>query len=153
LAELGLAALAGRIGSVLSGGEQARVALARALVTQPDLLLLDEPFAALDVPAAADLRAQLAQALAQRRQTAVVVTHDMLDVVALAHRVLVLESGRLVDDGTPQQVFGRPRSGFAATLGANLEVLLASDIVTKKPRMSDAVSTAAVGLRRDDRPD
>jgi molybdate transport system ATP-binding protein len=103
----------------LSGGQAQRVALARALAATPELLLLDEPLAALDIHAAALLRRLLKQVLAGRR--AILVTHDVLDAFMLADRVAVLESGRVVEAGPTRQVLDRPRSGFAAGLaGLNL---------------------------------
>ena len=118
LAELDLVALADRRADQLSGGEQARVALARALAAEPHLLLLDEPLAALDVRAAADIRTRLAAALARRRLPAVLVTHDVLDVAALARRVVVLDRGHVADAGPVGTVLGEPRTPFAAALAA-----------------------------------
>ncbi len=118
LDELDLVALADRRADQLSGGEQARVALARALAAQPHLLLLDEPLAALDVRAAADIRTRLAAALASRRLPAVLVTHDLLDVTALADRVVVLDRGHVADTGPVGTVLGEPRTPFAAALAA-----------------------------------
>jgi molybdate transport system ATP-binding protein len=111
-------ALADRRADQLSGGEQARVALARALAAEPHLLLLDEPLAALDVRAAADVRTRLAAALASRRLPAVLVTHDLLDVTALAERVIVLDRGQVADAGPVGAVLGEPRTPFAAALAA-----------------------------------
>jgi molybdate transport system ATP-binding protein len=103
----------------LSGGQAQRIALARALAAAPELLLLDEPLAALDIHAAALLRRLLKQVLAGRR--AILVTHDVLDAFMLADRVAVLESGRVVEAGPTRQVLDRPRSRFAAGLaGLNL---------------------------------
>jgi len=119
LAELDLADLADRRPSQLSGGQAQRVAIARALAADPRLLLLDEPMAALDVDVAPALREQLRAFLAER--TAIVVTHDVLDALALADRVAVLEAGREVDSGPTAEVLSRPRSAFAARLaGLNL---------------------------------
>lgn len=116
--ELDLVALADRRADQLSGGEQARVALARALAAAPHLLLLDEPLAALDVRAAADIRTRLAAALTSRRLPAVLVTHDLLDVAALAERVIVLDRGQVADAGPVSTVLGEPRTPFAAALAA-----------------------------------
>lgn len=121
LAEVGAEALAGRRAHRLSGGQAQRVALARALAPDPHLLLLDEPLSALDVDAAADVRQVLRGALRGSGRTAVVVTHDLLDVLALADDVVVLEGGRVVEHGTTAEVLSRPRSGFGARLaGVNL---------------------------------
>ena len=121
LEEVGAAHLAGRRARELSGGQQQRVAIARALAPDPRLLLLDEPLAALDVDAAAELRQVLRHALREAGRTAVVVTHDLLDVLALADTVVVMEGGAVVEEGPTADVLTRPRSGFAARLaGVNL---------------------------------
>ncbi len=111
--------LADRRPGRLSGGQAQRVAVARALATEPALLLLDEPLAALDVDVAPALRRTLQQVLADR--TTVLVTHDVLDALLLADRVVVLESGAVVEEGPTQEVLTRPRSAFAARFaGLNL---------------------------------
>ena len=115
LAEVGAADLADRRPSQLSGGQAQRVAVARALAAEPRLLLLDEPLAALDVTAVPDMRKVLRRVLADR--TALIVTHDPLDALLLADRVVVLEAGRVVESGPTRDVFARPRSAFAADLG------------------------------------
>ena len=123
LAEVGATNLADRRPRELSGGQQQRVALARALAPDPQLLLLDEPLAALDVDAAAQLRQVLRDSLRAARRTAVIVTHDLLDVLALADRIVVLEDGHIVEDGPTMGVLDRPRSEFGARFaGVNLLV-------------------------------
>lgn len=103
----------------LSGGQQQRVALARALATEPQLLLLDEPLAAMDVDVAANLRTVLREVLADR--TAILVTHEALDAALLSDQVAVLDGGRVVEVGATADVLRRPRSAFAAGLsGLNL---------------------------------
>jgi molybdate transport system ATP-binding protein len=115
------AALADRAPRELSGGQAQRVALARALAAEPDVLLLDEPLAGLDVAAAAAIRSLLRGVLARDGRAALLVTHELLDVIALADRVLVLDSGRVVEDGPTARVLAAPRSAFAARLaGVNL---------------------------------
>jgi molybdate transport system ATP-binding protein len=105
----------------LSGGEQQRVALARALVTEPRLLLLDEPLAAVDVSARVELRRLLRDQLSRYTGVRLVVTHDPLEAMALADRMIVLEQGRIVQEGTIAGVAARPRSRWVATLlGLNL---------------------------------
>ncbi|MGW5055522.1 sulfate/molybdate ABC transporter ATP-binding protein [Actinokineospora sp. NPDC004072] len=119
LAEVDAAHLADRRPRTLSGGQAQRVAIARALAADPDLLLLDEPFAALDVDAAPALRGLLRRVL--RDRTAVVVTHDPLDALALADRVLVMDGGRVVEQGPTRTVLSRPRTPFTARIaGLNL---------------------------------
>ena len=103
----------------LSGGQAQRVAVARALAAEPQLLLLDEPMAALDVDVAPAMRQTLRRVLADR--TVMLVTHDALDALLLADRVVVLEAGRVVEEGPTSEVLSRPRSPFAARLaGLNL---------------------------------
>lgn len=116
LERVGVAELAGRGPAELSGGQAQRVAVARALASEPELLLLDEPLAALDVSAAPEVRRTLRDVLVGR--TAVIVTHDILDAFTLAHRVVVLEAGRVVDAGPTRDVLERPRTPFAAGLAA-----------------------------------
>jgi len=119
LDRVGVGELAGRRPAQLSGGQAQRVAVARALAARPALLLLDEPMAALDVAVLPALRQTLRAVLTD--QTAIVVTHDPLDALLLADRVVVLDGGRVVEQGTSQEVLSRPRSPFAARLaGLNL---------------------------------
>ena len=115
LAEADAVGLAARRPAELSGGQAQRVAIARALAAEPRVLLLDEPFAALDVDAAPALRRLLRRVLADR--TALVVTHEPLDAHLLADRVVVLESGHVVESGSTAELLERPRSRFAAGLG------------------------------------
>lgn len=110
------AGLADRRPAELSGGQAQRIAVARALASDPDLLLLDEPMAALDVSVAPALRRTLRDVLVDR--TAIIVTHDVLDAFTLADRVIVLEAGRVVDSGPTRSVLERPTTPFAAGLAA-----------------------------------
>ena len=105
----------------LSGGQAQRTAVARALASEPRLLLLDEPMAALDAAVAPALRRTLRRVLAGR--TAIIVTHDILDAFTLADRVVVMDGGRVVDSGPTRTVLDRPTSPFTAGLaGLNLLV-------------------------------
>ncbi|MFD6352826.1 sulfate/molybdate ABC transporter ATP-binding protein [Nocardia tengchongensis] len=125
--------LANRSPGSLSGGQAQRVALARALAVHPRVLLLDEPMAALDVTAAPAMRALLRRVLrahpgedsAELREArpaaTILVTHDIIDAVTLADRVVVIESGRVIESGSVTEVLARPRSRFAARIaGVNL---------------------------------
>lgn len=119
LDEVGASELAGRRPSQLSGGQAQRVAIARALASEPRLLLLDEPMAALDIAVAPLLRRVLGRVLADR--SAMVVTHDALDALLLSERIIVLEEGRIVESGPTAEVLRHPRSRFAARIaGLNL---------------------------------
>ncbi len=105
----------------LSGGQAQRVALLRALATQPKLLLLDEPLSALDVSIRAEVRRELTKQLASFNGVRLLVTHDPLEAMALADRLVVLEHGSMVQSGTPDEVTAKPRSRFVADLaGVNL---------------------------------
>lgn len=116
LERFGIADLARRRPATLSGGQAQRVALSRALAIEPALLLLDEPFAALDVGVATTLRTELARHLAAYDGITVVVTHDAIDAFTLADRVVVLDSGRVAQTGTPLDVAARPRTEHVARL-------------------------------------
>ena len=116
LARFGIEDLAGRRPRELSGGQAQRVAIARALAPSPDLLLLDEPFAGLDVGVATALRIELARHLASYDGVALLVTHDALDALTLADSVLVLDEGRVAQTGTPQDVAARPHTEHVARL-------------------------------------
>lgn len=108
LDRLGIPELAHRRPAQLSGGQAQRVALARALATGPELLLLDEPLAALDVEVRDDVRESLAAHLADWGGLTIVVTHDRADAAALARDILVLERGRLAQRGTLEQLAAAP---------------------------------------------
>jgi len=114
LEEVGAADLAARRPAELSGGEAQRVALARALAAEPGVLLLDEPLSRLDVTGAAQMRAALRRILAGGDRPVVLITHDLPDVVGLADRVLVMESGRVAETGPVSAVLAAPRSRFGA---------------------------------------
>ena len=121
LTRAGLADKAPSRPSELSGGQAQRVALIRTMATEPRLLLLDEPLSSLDVTIRAEVRRELARQLAEFKGIRVLVTHDPLEAVALADRLVVLEEGRIVQSGTPADVTARPRSRFVADLaGVNL---------------------------------
>ncbi|MEU6470075.1 ABC transporter ATP-binding protein [Streptomyces massasporeus] len=121
LDRLGLAAHAGAKPRRLSGGQAQRVALARALATRPRLLLLDEPLAALDARTRLEVRSRLRRHLADFEAVAVLVTHDPLDAMVLADRLVVVEHGRVVQEGTPGDIARHPRTDYIAQLvGLNL---------------------------------
>ncbi len=118
---LSLADLADRKPDQLSGGQAQRVALARALAGQPALLLLDEPLSALDAGTRLDVQAELKRHLAEFTGPCLLVTHDPLEALVLADRLIVLEDGRIVQDGTPAHIAGQPATGYVAKLvGLNL---------------------------------
>jgi molybdate transport system ATP-binding protein len=121
LNRMGLAEHTGAKPRRLSGGQAQRVALARALATHPRLLLLDEPLAALDARTRLEVRAQLRRHLAEFEAVAVLVTHDPLDAMVLADRLVVVEHGRVVQEGAPADIARHPRTDYIAQLvGLNL---------------------------------
>jgi molybdate transport system ATP-binding protein len=116
LARLGLASLAGRRPGELSGGQQQRVALARALAREPQVLLLDEPFSAVDQPARHALYRELAELHRVTAMPIVLVTHDLNEARHLADRMVILDRGRTLQQGAPQQVLAQPRNARVAEL-------------------------------------
>ncbi|OBI78003.1 sulfate/molybdate ABC transporter ATP-binding protein [Mycobacterium asiaticum] len=121
LREVDAEQLAERKPRQLSGGQAQRVAIARALAAEPEILLLDEPLRGLDVSAAASIRALLRGVVTDSGCAVILVTHDLLDVLTLADRVLVLESGKIAEIGPTAAVLSAPRSRFGARIaGVNL---------------------------------
>ncbi len=116
LNRLGIDDLGARRPAEISGGQAQRVALARALATDPEVLLLDEPLAALDAETRESVRAELDTHLAAFEGCVVIVTHDPLDALLLADRVVVLEDGHVVQDGTPGELAQRPATTYVAAL-------------------------------------
>jgi molybdate transport system ATP-binding protein len=121
LERLGLAGLAGRKPRQLSGGQAQRVALARALASAPAALLLDEPLAALDVQTRAEVQGELREHLHAFTGPTLFVTHDPIEALLLAGRIVVIEEGRVVQHGTPTEITARPLTPYVARLvGVNL---------------------------------
>jgi molybdate transport system ATP-binding protein len=163
LGRIGLADVARSRPRELSGGQAQRVALARALASRPGMLLMDEPLSALDVEARLAVRRELRAHLDAFEGPAVIVTHDPVEAIALAQRLVILERGRVVQDGSIDDVTLRPRSAWIAGLvGLNLyrgtaagnAVRLPSGqgIVAATPATGDvfaAVHPRAVALYRD----
>ena len=147
-----LSELADRRPSELSGGQARRVAIARAIAARPALLLLDEPLAALDVRAVLELRTFLRRHLADVGVPTVLVTHDALDAMVLAESLLVLDQGRIEQQGSPADVATRPRSPHVAALvGLNLArgvssgdvVSITHDVAGNDPRPVQLVTATA----------
>jgi molybdate transport system ATP-binding protein len=121
LARVGLAEQARRKPRQLSGGQSQRVALARALAVDPALLLLDEPLAALDARTRLDTRAELHRHLSEHPGATLLVTHDPLDALVLADRLIIVEDGRIVQEGDAATITAQPRTDYVARLvGLNL---------------------------------
>jgi sulfate transport system ATP-binding protein len=121
---VGLAGLGGRMPAQLSGGQQQRVALARALAHRPKVLLLDEPFGALDARIRGELRGSLRAIQRELHLTTLFVTHDQEEAFDLGDRIAILAQGRLIEEGTPTDLYLRPQSEFSAVFlgGGNLWV-------------------------------
>jgi tungstate transport system ATP-binding protein len=143
LERLGVAALAGRRAHTLSGGQAQRVALARALVLEPEVLLLDEPFAGLDEPTRAGLVPELGRILRQDRVTTVLVSHDRAEAQALADRVAVLLDGRLGQVDDTARVFWAPASEAVARF-VGVETIVTGRVLARE----HGVTLVAVGGRR-----
>ncbi len=134
--------LAGQRARTLSGGEAQRTALARALVLSPELLLLDEPFAALDAPIRKHLLEELKQAVRARGISCVYVTHEQSEAFSIADRIAVLRRGRLLQAGTPEEVLLRPASRAVARFMQTGNIL--PGVVST---LTDAISEVRVGPR------
>ncbi len=114
LGQVGLAGFETRRPSQLSGGQQQRVALARTLIIQPRLLLLDEPLSNLDAVLRSQMRLELARLHRDVGITTIYVTHDQAEALALSTRIAVLSQGRIVQEGKPEEIYWRPRNRFVA---------------------------------------
>jgi iron(III) transport system ATP-binding protein len=112
LETIGLAGFHTRPAPLLSGGQQQRVALGRALVADPDVLLLDEPFSNLDARLREEMRFELKELQDRVGVTTLFVTHDQEEAMILSDRVFVMNGGRIAQDGTPREIYGQPRSQF-----------------------------------------
>ena len=154
LDRLGLADYAQHRPAALSGGQQQRVALARALATEPKLLLLDEPLAALDAGTRIAVRRELRQHLRDFSGVRVLVTHDPLDAYSLADRVVILEDGRITQTGTLDDLAAHPRSNYVAQLvgtnlltgtieGTTFSTLSGATLVVDSPTYGDAYASIA----------
>lgn len=146
LAAVGVDDLAGRRPRQLSGGQAQRVAIARALAIDPDVVLLDEPFAALDAAVTPELRRLLRERLVGA--TTLLVTHDLLDVLALADQLVVLEGGRVLRCGAVDTVLTAPPSRFVADfVGVNL--LHGTAISANTLQLDHGPALVGVGALRD----
>ncbi len=126
LALVNMSGFAARRIDTLSGGQRQRVAIARALAAEPRILLLDEPLSALDPELRGKIRQELRELLDRLRIPTVLVTHDRDDSFVLSHRVLLLQNGRIVQDGTPQEVYRHPVDEVSAKLLGPVNLLPAT---------------------------
>ncbi len=124
LEQLGLGKLGARYPHQLSGGQQQRVAIARALVYEPPILLLDEPLSNLDTKLREEARIWLRKLISELGISALIVTHDQVEAMAMADRILLLNEGRIEQSGTPTEMYAHPHTIFAAEfMGANNRLL------------------------------
>jgi iron(III) transport system ATP-binding protein len=114
LSRVGLARYAAAYPHALSGGEQQRVALARAIVPRPQVMLMDEPFSGLDQRLRESVRNETLALLKETRATSMLVTHDSAEAMAMADRILLMRQGRLIQSGTPEELYQRPVDAAAA---------------------------------------
>jgi sulfate transport system ATP-binding protein len=126
--------LAGRFPSQLSGGERQRVALARALAVEPKVLLLDEPFGALDARVRKDLRRWLRRFHDEIQLTTIFVTHDQEEALEIADEVVIMNKAHVEQVGTPQQVYDRPASPFVYQFLGNVNILRAPALAASRKR-------------------
>ncbi len=130
LAMVGLAEFAERPATQLSGGQQQRVALARAIVADPEVLLLDEPLSNLDVALREQMRVELLDLQKAIGVTTVLVTHDQTEALSMSDRIAVMSAGRIVETGTPDEVYHRPRSTITGRLIGGANVLQGEAVAT-----------------------
>jgi len=141
LETMGLAEFAPRSAAQLSGGQQQRLALARALVGEPSLLLLDEPLSNLDALLREQMRSELRRLQKEVGVTAVYVTHDQSEALALSDRIAIMHNGRIVQIGTPQQIYHQPRNAFVATFVGRSN-LFRGELLERKKSGSARIATA-----------
>jgi ABC-type Fe3+/spermidine/putrescine transport system ATPase subunit len=142
---VGLAGLQDRYPSQLSGGQQQRVALARALVTNPKVLLLDEPLSNLDAKLREELRFEIKSLVRRMGITSVYVTHDQAEAMVISDRIVVMDSGNVVQIGNPQEIYKKPANKFVADFigtmnfmsGEVVEVLEDQNAVSVRTEFSD----------------
>jgi iron(III) transport system ATP-binding protein len=148
---------AGRLPNQLSGGEQQRVALARALVIEPDVVLLDEPLSNLDAKLRIEMRSQIKEIHRKIARTMIYVTHDQAEALSMADRIAVMRRGRIVQVGTPRQLYTRAESVFVAEFIGGTNLLPGTleehgDLLTVKTQVGPiCASNGAKGMVRGDR--
>jgi len=130
LDRLGIDHLSDRSARTLSGGEAQRTSLARAFAIQPEVLLLDEPFASLDPPSHDSIIEDLLGILRQTRTTAVFATHDRLEALRLSNRIAVMNDGRIQQIGSPEEVMNHPENEFVASF-VGVETILTGKVIKK----------------------
>ncbi len=143
IARIGIAHLVARYPGTLSGGEQQRVALARALAPQPAVLLMDEPFSNLDQGLRERVRSETVEILRALRATAIIVTHDPQEAMAVGDLIVLMRNGRIEQAGSPFQIYDHPNSAYAAEFMGPCNRL---DGVWSRGRIETAIGTFAADL-------
>ncbi len=136
LSRFGISAFAKQSARTLSGGEAQRASLARAFVLQPEILFLDEPFAALDVPTRQTLFGDMINILQETKCTTIMVTHDRNEAQTLAHRIVMLLDGKIVQDGSPREIFSAPATEEIAKF-VGMENILEGTVRANKDCLAD----------------
>ncbi len=159
---IGISEIADQLVTRLSGGQRQRTALARALAPRPDLLLLDEPMAALDVRTQEQMRRELASVIRTEGIPCILVTHSVVDALAIADRIAVIERGKIIADGSPEEIIHNPAHGFVSSFSENLNLfrgtvvvgsdgVVCVDVAGIKIRAVTALSgTVSVGIRPEE---
>jgi iron(III) transport system ATP-binding protein len=146
---VGLSGYANKMIHEISGGEQQRVALARSLATQPNLMLLDEPFSNLDTMLKQSVRKEVKRILKANQTTSIIVTHDLEDAYELADRIAVMKDGELVQFDKPEQMYKNPVNGYVAGLTGTFsmyddKLIRSEDIIVKEDGDLKGKVTASV---------
>ena len=141
-----LQGLADRYPARLSGGQQQRVAIARAMVLEPEVLLLDEPFNALDATLRLTMQVELRKLIERLEITSIFVTHDQQEAMTLSDHVAVMRAGRIEQSGTPLEVYDRPRTQFVASFIGR------ANVVMVELRDGQVLADPAIRARRSDGP-
>ncbi len=162
LAQMHLSGSSAKYPAQLSGGQQQRVALARALALKPNLLLLDEPLSALDAQVRTRLRAELKDIQRRVGVTTIMVTHDQEEAIELADRIVLMEGGRVVQVGTPSELYEAPQTRFAAEfigamnfidgemVHANTVAVNGIEIATPQQGVTLSSGRVSIGIRPED---
>jgi ABC-type Fe3+/spermidine/putrescine transport system ATPase subunit len=143
---IGLSTLGKRMPTQISGGQQQRVALARSLVLEPPLLLLDEPLSSLDLKLRVQMREELKQLQQRLRKTTIFVTHDQTEALALSDRIAVLSEGRIEQIGTPHEIYSAPASRFVADFIGNSN-LVDARVLGFADGIAEIVTTAGLRIK------
>jgi len=128
---MGVTEIADELVTRMSGGQRQRTALARALAPSPELLLLDEPLSALDVRTQEQMRRELASVIRSEKIPCVLVTHSLVDALAVADRIAVIEKGVIVACGAPEEIIHNPANGFVSSFSENLNLFRGRVVVSR----------------------